>query len=388
VSAQPLPLEEIARLNGEPETGIGPEDEETLRLLVDADVDGGGYGSELTANGSGAATLIDAPPAFVALRGFLDIKMPLPEALIGVRRGGTNLLPRFGWAMMWGPEGSGKTSVSHDAAVHTAAGRDWIDYPTLRPVRWVLVINEGVPGSLQDKLTQKLESWEADREELLDRIAIYTSPWGEFTLQNARMRDHLRDYAHDFEADYVSLDPLHTVGTVGAGSPQDTEAFKHLLRELGLWDSLGVQTIHHANKAGMVSGDWGRHPDTLIRLEKDGSRPATKYTLQKARPADPAELGVVQLLEWETDTLGYRRVQTEVKTPGQTGADNRERVLEAAADGLASVEEIAGHVDLSDRTVTGHLKKLEKAGQLTLAEGARGKLYVASVGDTEAPDDE
>jgi hypothetical protein len=255
----------------------------------------------------------------------------------------------------------------------------------------VLVVNEGVPGGLQDKLAQKLERWQDDKklyEQLLDRIAIYTSPWGEFTLQNDRMRRHLRDYAHDFQADYVSLDPLHTVGTVGAGSPQDTEAFKHLLRDLGLWESLGILTVHHANKAGMVSGDWGRHPDTLIHLEKDGARPATKYTLQKARPADPSELGVVQLLEWETETLSYRRVQAATASPQQTGETNRTKVLAAATAGLASVEAIAELVNLSDRTVIGHLRKLENAGELTLTEGARGKLVVASLGDKEAPNDE
>jgi hypothetical protein len=345
------------------EHGFDPEDEAEVRelhALVDADVDADLM--PVTADDLfGPEDAVAAPAAFVRLREFLAIEFAPAESLVGVTRAGTNLLPRFGWAMGWGPEGSGKTSVEADLVLHTAAGRDWLDYPTLRPVRWVLVVNEGVPGALQDKIAQKLESWEADREEIVDRIAIYTSPWGEFTLQKERMREHLRDYARDFEADYISLDPLHTVGTVGAGSPQDTEAFKRLLRELGLWESLGILTIHHANKAGFVSGDWGRHPDTLIRLEKDGARAATKYTLQKARPADPVELNVVQLLEWETETLGYRRVQIAAKTPGQVGAGNRQRVLAAAVEG-ASIGEIAARVDLSDRTVTDHLKKLEMAG--------------------------
>jgi hypothetical protein len=57
----------------------------------------------------------------------------------------------------------------------------------------------------------------------------------------------------------------------------------------------------------MVSGDWARHPDTVLRLEKDGQNPATKLTLEKARPADPAELGVPMLLEWVVESFGYRR---------------------------------------------------------------------------------
>ncbi len=367
------------------EPGFDPDaDDFELRRLVDLEIDL----ETGSSNGSAPTAPNESRAAFVTLREFLKIKFPPAESLVGVSRRGTNLLPRFGWVKIWGQEGSAKTSVEADLVVHTAAGQDWLDYPTLRPMRWVLVVNEGVPGGLQDKFAQKLERWEHDREGVLDRAAIYASPWGEFTLQDARTLRHLRDFAADFEADYVSLDPLHTVGTVGAGSPQDTEAFKHLLRELGLWESLGVATLHHANKGGMVSGDWGRHPDTLIRLEKDGARPATKYTLQKARPADPAELGVVQLLEWETETLGYRRVQRDTTSSQQVGETNRANVLDAAVAGLTSVEAIAERVGLSDRAVTGHLKKLEKAGEVILAKGARGKLFVASVGAEEASDGE
>ena len=326
----------------------------------------------------------DAECSFVTLREFQGNTFPPSESLMGVGRAGTNLLPRTGWVMPWGPEGSGKTSIVDDLVMHAAAGREWVGYPTSRPLRFVLVANEGVPGGLQDKLAEKLETWDGDTRPILDGIALYRSPWGEFTLQNKRMLHHLRDFARDFGADYAGLDPLHTVGTVGAGAPKETEEFKHLLRELGLWKSLGVITVHHSNKAGMISGDWGRHPDTLIRLEKDGARPATKYTLQKARPADPLELNVVQTLEWITETRSYHRVQVAA-TPKAVGAQNRSNVLDAVTEGLTTVAEIATRTGLSDRTVTAHLKKLAEGRQLTLDEGAKGKLIVAHTGDkTEA----
>ena len=351
------------------------------------------WAESASVNGSGPAVDVKgsesaAAPVFVTLREFLPMPFAAAESLVGVGRQGTNVLPRFGWVILWGPEGSGKTSVVGDLVAHTAAGLDWLAYPTLREVRWVVVVNEGVPGGLQDKLAQKFEGWEEAHEGILDRIAVYTSPWGAFTLQSERMLARLRDYAHDFDADYVVLDPLHTVGTVGAGSPQDTEQFKHLLRQLGLWESLGILTPHHSNKAGMVSGDWGRHPDTLIRLEKDGARPATRYTLQKARPADPAELGVTQILEWETDTLGYCRIQNAARSPKKIGKNNKQKVLDAASEGLTSIAEIALRTSLSDRTVTKHLKTLEEDGELTLTEGTNRKLTVATMGDEEGPDDE
>jgi hypothetical protein len=81
----------------------------------------------------------------------------------------------------------------------------------------------------------------------------------------------------------------------------------------------------------MVSGDWGRHPDTLIRLEKDGAKPATKWVLQKARPDDPNKLHKPELLEWDTETLGYQR--GEITDAKQVGAQNRETIFEAADAG-------------------------------------------------------
>ena len=247
------------------------------------------------------------------LRAFLVRELPKAESLVGVTRDGTNLLPRFGWVMPWGREGTAKTTLLVDLLYHVVAGLDWLHYPVERPLRVVAVINEGVPGGMQDKLAQKLERWEGDRDLVLDGLAIYASPWGDFTFREQRLVDHLRAFAVDFEADYVAFDPLHTLGTSGAGSPQETEEFKVRLRAFGAWSDLGVLTAHHSNKLGMVSGDWGRHPDTVLRLEKDGKNAATKLTLEKARPADVDELGVPMLLEWVPETLGFRRVEIDAR---------------------------------------------------------------------------
>lgn len=274
-----------------------------------------------------------APIIFETLRSFLKRDVPQSEALVGVARDGTNLLPRYGWVMPWGREGSGKTSILVDLLFHACAGIDWLGYPIGRALKIVAIVNEGVPGGLQDKLRQKTERWEHS-DTVLDNLAVYASPWGEFTFANERMAEHAQDFARDFGADYVAMDPLHTLGTTGVGSPVETEAFKHVLRTFGLWDWIGVITAHHSNKAGMLSGDWGRHPDTVLHLEKDGKAPATKLTLQKARPADPTELGNPYLLEWETDTLGYSRV--DLQTAASFDEDD---AFQKAADALSKAAE-------------------------------------------------
>ncbi len=273
---------------------------------------------------------------FETLRAFLQRDVPKSESLVGVTRDGTNLLPRYGWVMPWGKEGSGKTSILVDLLFHACAGIDWLQYPIGRALKIVAVVNEGVPGGLQDKLQQKTERWEHN-DAVLDNLAVYASPWGEFTFADDRMVQHAQDFCRDFQADYIALDPLHTLGTTGVGSPVETEAFKHKLRTFGLWEWIGIITAHHSNKGGMLSGDWGRHPDTVILLEKDGKAPATKFTLHKARPADPTELGVPCLLDWEIETLSYTR--RELTTPASF---NEEEGLAKALDALAAADKPLG----------------------------------------------
>jgi DNA-binding transcriptional ArsR family regulator len=339
-------------------------------------------------NGEPAVDVADEPDSrpilFVTLREFLELDFPPAESLVGHVRGGTNLLPRYGWVMPWGREGSTKTTLLVDMLFHAAAGRQWLHYPIARPLRIVAIINEGVPGGFQDKLAEKHELWNGD-EAPLDGLALYASPWGEFTFRNERMLRHLSDFARDFEADYVAGDPLHTLGSSGSGTPEETEEFKHLLRRFGVWEWIGILTAHHSNKAGMVSGDWARHPDTVIHLEKDGCLPRTKLTVQKARPADPAELGAPLLLEWLVEMKGYRLVEGD---PEKIADANRERVLAAVHEGLRSAVDVAERTGLSARTAKRHFRDLARAELIRLEEGPNRTLLAFPRGEDDDPEPE
>jgi hypothetical protein len=302
---------------------------------------------------------------FEPLRDFLKRDLPPSVSLVGAARDATNLLPQYGWVMPWGRAGSGKTSILVDLLFHAAAGIAWLGYPIARPLRIVAIVNEGIPGGLQDKLAQKLERWGHDPAPVLDNLFLYASPWGEFTFASERMVDHARAYALDVDADYVALDPLHTFGTSGSGAPDETEQFKHRLRDFGLWADLGIITSHHANKAGMVSGDWMRHPDTVFHVEKDGKNPATRYTLEKARPADPAELGVPQLLHWLVETYGYERETLDV-TPTFDEAEALASVLDALsrADGPMGKQALAEAVGGTNARVLEVIAHAIKSGEI------------------------
>jgi hypothetical protein len=327
-----------------------------------------------------------SPIVFEPLRAFLTRDLPPAESLVGVTRNGTNLLPRYGWVMPWGREGSGKTSVVIDLLYHAAAGIDWLGWPIGRPLHVVVVVNEGIPGGFQDKLTAKLETWPGDTEIIRDNVAVYASPWGEFTFRNERMATHARAFALDFGADYVALDPLHTLGSSGGGRPDETEAFKHVLRSFGVWADLGVITAHHSNKAGMISGDWARHPDTVIHLEKDGKNPATKLTLEKARPADPHELGVPVLLEWNVETLGYVRKVLEPRhrtSDDELDAKIRDELATASAPLTMGALQKAVGGD-TKRTRERALELLKRREIRDLSTG--GNAYRFAPGETESPD--
>ena len=258
--------------------------------------------------------VLDDEIIFETLGAFETRLLPPSVSLVGAHRDGTNLLPQFGWVMPWGPAGSGKTSILVDLLFHAACGIDWLGYAIGRPLKIVAVVNEGIPGALQDKLKQKLERWEHDSALVRKNLAVYVSPWGEFTFTKPLLVEHARAFCTSFEADYIALDPLHTLGTSGAGAPDETEAFKRKLIDFGLWQNIGVITAHHANKMGTVSGDWDRHPDTVIHVMKEPKQPATKVTIDKARPADPAEHGIPFLLKWVVDTFGYEREELPTKS--------------------------------------------------------------------------
>jgi hypothetical protein len=100
------------------------------------------------------------------------------------------------------------------------------------------------------------------------------------------------------------------------------------LVECGLKSRRAFWLLHHPNKAGQVSGDWGRHPDTRIELLRDGDRPRTKLDWAKTRWARvPAEdFPKKWLLEWVPETQGYTVV--DVDSIGASDDELRSRIDE------------------------------------------------------------
>jgi hypothetical protein len=277
---------------------MDPAEREAFRTAVDSGepVDHG-----LSMNGDAPD---EAPPTdyrFMPLAEFAAVQFPSVNPLIG--KPGMSYLAERMLLLAYGGDGAGKSTWTIDAVAHLATGRDWLGIPVPRPVRCVVIEVEGPAGLFQAKLAHKLETW--DGEDFTPNVHLYGSPWGDFTFADPHGRRALAAYCDEHEIELVMANPTLGLGVAATGRPDETQQFVDWLKECGLYTGRAFWLLHHENKAGQISGDWGRHPDTKVQLQRDGNQQRTKLTWEKTRWAtlEPDERSV--LLDWELDTQGY-----------------------------------------------------------------------------------
>ena len=119
------------------------------------------------------------PPRFEfsTLADFLAHPFPKAEPLLG--EPGAIFLARGSLLMVYGADGSAKSTWSIDGIAHLAAGVDWLGIPVPRPVRICIIENEGPPDLFQQKLEAKIASWEG--AEFEHNLFAFLGPWGEFS---------------------------------------------------------------------------------------------------------------------------------------------------------------------------------------------------------------
>ena len=261
--------------------------------------------------------------AFAPLDDFRAYAYPAAEPLLG--EPGRIFLAVGSLLLVYGAEGTGKSTWTVDGIAHLAAGRDWLGIPVPRPVRFCVIENEGPPALFQNKLAAKVATW--DGPPWAGNVFVLAEPWGEFTFADAAARDALDAFCEEHALDVVVANPTLGLGVAGSGRPDETQQFINWLVECGLKSTRAYWLLHHENKAGQISGDWGRHPDTKVQLQADGNQPRTKLIWEKTRWATlPTEEQPKSLmLAWTPDTQGYTIVDLE-----PTGASESE--LEARID--------------------------------------------------------
>jgi AAA domain-containing protein len=259
---------------------------------------------------------------FLAGAQFMESQFPKAEPLLGVH--GEVLLATGSLLMVYGADGSGKSTWTIDGIAHLAAGVDWLGVPVPRPVRLFVIENEGPPALFQQKLAAKIASW--DGAPFVQNLFFFVSPWGEFSFAEPACRAALNEFCEEREIDVVTANPTLGLGVSASGRPDETQQFVDWLTECGLKSSRAFWLLHHENKSGQISGDWGRHPDTKVSLQHDGDRPRTKLDWAKTRWATlPSEtIPKACMLEWIIETQGYS--VTELDTIGASDAELEQRI--------------------------------------------------------------
>jgi hypothetical protein len=380
----------------QPEWAAGIPRGATVALCHDADLDGDA-GAEVAARAIGSGVIRVRPPVeggdwcdwagtaeefarlarpqprfeFMSFADFAVREFPVAEPLLG--EPGKVFLAAGSLFMAYGADGSGKSTLTADGIVHLAAGEDWLGIKVPRPVRVCAIENEGPPGLFQGKLNDKLEHWTGPDPR--PNLFVYASPWGAFTFADPEGRAALTAFCDEHQVDLVAANPTLGLGVGTSGRPDETQQFVDWLIGCGLWTRRAFWLNHHENKAGQISGDWGRHPDTRVLLQQDGNRQRTKLTWRKTRWAtlEPGER--VLMLEWEVQGQGYRVVSTGGDS-ALTSDELRVCVQSYLAEHpWAATNTVVANVAGNDKRVRVELK----TGPYDSAKGPRGAVLWANL---------
>lgn len=284
---------------GEPTCQTGCDREEIRRALSDA-VSAAEQEQSDGPNESAFALSLDD---------FIAAKSDAPSALVGDED--DNLLPAGGLAILFAKGGRGKTTLTIDGAFHFASGVEWLSFKVSRPLRILIIENEGPREPFRRKLALKRKLWEHD---IPGEIYVHTEDWGSLVLSADRI-GRLRQFITEHHIDLVVGDPLDSLGVRGVGSPEDTREFCKLLVATGLTRDVAFWLLHHPRKADTedeldeVSGAWGGRVDSLLKLDKlDGNRarlsfPKVRWSRRGSRPAS--------ILAFEPDSESFTFVGEE-----------------------------------------------------------------------------
>jgi AAA domain len=222
-------------------------------------------------------------PVSMSAEAFVALERPETTPLIGEPR--RALMARYGLGFIVGRGGHGKTSLVLDLVLHLVSGVEWLGFAVPRPLKVLLIENEGPEHEFAEKLAIKLKTWE---HEIKGEIRVLTLNWGAFTLGDEQQLELLIADVDQHGYDLVVGDPLGSLGMAGAGSPEETRSFLRLLKKAGLWTKVAFLLLHHPHKREAIdpidelSGDWGGHPDAIFGVKMEaGDR--TRLSFHKLR---------------------------------------------------------------------------------------------------------
>lgn len=265
-------------------------------------------------------------PFSVTLDEFIADRRDPPPPLLGEED--DCVLPACGLGLLVGKGGKGKTTLAVDLILHLASGAAWLGIAVPRPLRILLIENEGPREPFRRKLEQRRGLWPL---EIRGSVRIYSRTWGAARVDDERFVRDLNSNCDEHEIDLIVGDPLDSLGMEGEGSPSETRRMIDLFKTAGLFSERAWLLPHHARKERVddivdaVSGAWGGRPDTLLVLEKlAGGR--SRLTWAKVRWAK--EDRQPWILGFDPDTQSFSFLHEEAGDERDLAAEIEEFLLE------------------------------------------------------------
>ena len=307
------------------------------------------------------------PLRIVTLDEFVSVSEETAEPLLGTSQ--STILPRSGRLLMYGDGGAGKTTLSIDAAAHIASGTPWVGIHVAKPLRVLIIENEGPRGKFRERLGEKIASWQG--APFSENVFVLEEPWTRFTFEEEEHRMRVALFCSALEVDILMVGPLATIGMIGGGTPDEIKAFTGLLDDLNARSlrAFGVWIIHHENKAGDVSGAWERAPDTLLHVQAQGNG-FTRLYWDKTRWSDEHHKTTLDLV-W-AEGRSFRVHEPVVRDP-------YEDMLEAFRkdNDWRTAKEAGELIKLREKEAKKVLAELVRRGHMRFEKGPQGRHATA-----------
>ena len=206
--------------------------------------------------------------------------------------------------------GDGKTTFVVELILHAAAGVEYLGLRFPRPLRILIIENEGPREAFREKIERRLADWPHDSE--LVRVWDEPATWGAIRASDPSLRGRLRSVIERHRIDVVVADTLTRFGVRGNGTPEETREFVEWLTELGLGRDVAFLLLHHPRtrtepgetELEKVAGAWPPHADLILLLQKlAGAR--ARLSFPKARWARGPRLASILAFDPATESFTY-----------------------------------------------------------------------------------
>lgn len=236
------------------------------------------------------------------------------EALISSDYG--TIMPAGGFGLVVGKTSDGKTTLLIDLLLHAVAGRDYLHLRFPRPLRVLVIQNEGPREAFRLKIEERLRHWDGPT----DGLRIWDDPatWGAVQVSVPEARTRLKRVTELHETDLVLSDTLTRFGVRGNGSPDETREFVGWLTEVGLGRDLGFLLLHHLltrpdpalGELEQIAGAWAPHADMILLTRRELNNRA-RLSAPKLRWARAAVPPAILAFEPETESFTFAAWETE-----------------------------------------------------------------------------